>query len=76
MVIATSYKTTCTLLLIQILEQLVDTILVAWTFVKLSIGHPNDSIGELNGGIPFGGRQKKVPLGICVSTSHHWLNAF
>jgi hypothetical protein len=31
----------------------VDTILI--TFVKLNIGHPNDWIGGLNGGIPFGG---------------------
>jgi len=74
--IATSYKTTCMLLLIQIVWQLVDTILVAWTFIKLSIGHPNDLIGELNGWTPFGGWQKKFPLGICVSTSHHCLNAF
>ncbi len=37
-------------------------ILVAWTFVKLSIGHPNDSIGGLNGGTPFGGWQKNFLL--------------
>jgi len=33
----------------------VDTILVTRTFVKLNIGHPNDWIGGLNGGTPFGG---------------------
>jgi hypothetical protein len=54
----------------QIEEQLVDTILVAWTFVKLSIGHPNDWIGGLNGDTPFGGWQKTFSLGICV---HHKL---
>jgi len=53
---------------------LVDTILVAWTLVKLSIGHPNDWIGGLNGDTPFGGWQKKIPLGMCVHTNHHWLS--
>jgi len=42
--------------------------------VKLSIGHPNDWIGALNGNTPF--PFQKIVLGICVATNHHWLSVF